>query len=118
MLRKLMGTDIDVDIQDIRREHPRAEVIMEYVNKQNACCDRRRMSSAAGIIERVSDEGIKVGTDYVPFAGPCAAICAIRQVGNNKPIYENKYAYGAYRKKTPLTEKRMKTVKSKGRWVY
>ena len=104
--------------QTVMNEVIGTKVIIEYVNRQNACCDERYMSSAAGKLEMVTDEGVQVDIDFVPFAGPLAAICTIRQVGNNKPVYENTSARDTYQKQIPITEEQMKMVRSQGRWVY
>ncbi len=95
------------------------EVIMEYVNKQNAACDKKHMSSAAGTLEKVTEAGVELPRDYVPFAGKFVAICSIKQIGNNELVYENKGAYRTYTNNALLlSEKQMDCVEQQGKWVY
>ena len=95
------------------------DVIMDYVNRQNAACNEESMSSVAGKLEEVTEDGVKVSQDYAPFAGPLAAICSIKQIGNNKLVYENLSAQKTYTKGdfSPLSNEQMTIVKQQGRWI-
>ena len=106
-------------IQQIQGEITGIDVIVEYVNRQNACCDNSRMSSAVGRLEEVTEDGVRVSQDFVPFAGLLAGICSIKRVGNNNLIYENPAANKVYiDSDVPLSEEQMCSIKQQGRWVY
>lgn len=99
------------------------EVILEYVNGRDLACDSEDMSSMVGTLERVTEESVEVSGlcgGSVPFAGHFAAICVIKQVGNNKPIYLNPIAHKEYVSMNGhlLPEEKMAKVRENGKWVY
>ena len=96
------------------------KVIMDYVNRQDGNCDNKHMTSVAGRIEKITKEGVLVSGTHVPYGGPLAAICSIKRVGNNSPVYNNPLAKEKYAKEnfSMLSNEQMNLVEQNGKWVY
>jgi len=95
-------------------------VIIDYINRRDACCDKSHMISAAGKLEKVTEKGVKISDTFVPFAGPLKAICLIKRSGSKESLYENFNVRKAYTIKYsfPLSNKQINAVRQLGRWVY